>query len=243
MTLKLDAYQELKTQAPLAEQVASFAATTDKNENDRIDTALLNEVYQGRVDLLITEDKRLRRKAELLGLGNKVLSINAFLTVVTNENPDLIEYKALAVKKVTIGTLDANNDFFDSLRNTYIGFDAWFSRKCDEDAYICRDDKGQILGFLYLKTENENENYFDISPRFQPKKRLKVGTFKVVATGFRLGERFIKIILDNAIEQNVDEVYVTMFEDRPELETLATLLSRGFCKLRHENKHRRNGFD
>lgn len=226
MTLKLDAYQELKTQAPLAEQVASFAATTDNNENDRIDTALLNEVYQGRVDLLITEDKRLRRKAELLGLGNKVLSINAFLTVVTNENPDLIEYKALAVKKVTIGTLDANNDFFDSLRNTYIGFDAWFSRKCDEDAYICRDDKGQILGFLYLKTENENENYFDISPRFQPKKRLKVGTFKVVATGFRLGERFIKIILDNAIEQNVDEVYVTMFEDRPELETLATLLSR-----------------
>src|SRR5690554_4752810 len=162
MTLKLDAYQELKTQAPLAEQVASFAATTDKNENDRIDTALLNEVYQGRVDLLITEDKRLRRKADLLGLGNKVLSINAFLTVVTNENPDLIEYKALAVKKVTIGTLDIHNDFFKSFRNTYTGFNAWFSKKCDEDAYICCDDKGQLLGFLYLKVENENENYFDI---------------------------------------------------------------------------------
>lgn len=226
MTLKLDAYQELKTQAPMAEQVAVFTATTDKSENDRVDTALLNEVYQGRVDLLITEDKRLRRKAELLGLGNKVLSINAFLTVATSENPDLIEYKALAVQKVTIGTLDVRNDFFDSLRNAYVGFDAWFSRKCDEDAYICRDDIGQLLGFLYLKTENEDENYSDISPRFRPKKRLKVGTFKVVATGFRLGERFIKIILDNAIEQIVDEVYVTLFEDRPELETLATLLSR-----------------
>ena len=55
---------------------------------------------------------------------------------------------------------------------------------------------------------------------------LKIGTFKVDATGFRLGERFIKIILDNAIEQNVDEVYVTLFDDRPELETLVTLLSR-----------------
>lgn len=231
MTLKLDAYQELKTQAPMAKQVVAFASTIDKNENDRVDTALLNEVFQERVDLLITEDKRLRKKAEGLGIGNKVLSINAFLTIVTNENPDLIEYKALAVQKVTIGTLDICNEFFDSLRNAYSGFDAWFNRKCDEDAYICRDDADNLLGFLYLKKENEDENYFDILPRFQPKKRLKIGTFKVDATGFRLGERFVKIILDNAIEQNVDEVYVTLFEDRPELETLAALLSRwGFEK-------------
>lgn len=226
MTLKLDAYQELKTQAPMAAQVEALVAATDKNDNDRVDTSLLNEVYQGRVDLLITEDKRLRRKAELLGIGHKVLSINAFLTVATSENPDLIEYKALAVQKVPMGSLDINNEFFDSLRNAYAGFDAWFSRKCDEDVYICRDDTGQLLGFLYLKTENTEENYSDISPCFRPKKRLKIGTFKVVATGFRLGERFIKIILDNAIKQNVDEVYVTLFENRPELETLATLLSR-----------------
>lgn len=231
MTLKLDAYQELKTQAPMSKQVAAFVSSTDKNENDRVDTALLNEVYQERVDLLITEDKRLRKKAEGLGIGNKVLSINAFLTIVTNENPELIEYKALAVEKVTIGTLDICNEFFDSLRNAYKGFDAWISRKCDEDAYICRDDADNLLGFLYLKKENEDENYFDIVPRFEPKKRLKVGTFKIDATGFRLGERFVKIILDNAIEQNVDEVYVTLYEDRPELEALAALLSRwGFEK-------------
>jgi hypothetical protein len=31
MTLKLDAYQKLKTQAPIAEQVASFAATSVHN--------------------------------------------------------------------------------------------------------------------------------------------------------------------------------------------------------------------
>lgn len=72
MTLKLDAYQELKTQAPMAAPVVTFSAAIDKDENDRIDTALLNEVYQGRVDLLITEDKRLRWKAERLGLGHKV---------------------------------------------------------------------------------------------------------------------------------------------------------------------------
>lgn len=232
MTLKLDAYQVLKTQAPMAEQVSMLAATVDKNENDRIDSALLNEVYQGRVDLLITEDKRLRRKAERLGLGQRVLSINAFLTVATNENPGLVEYKALAVRKTIIGEINVHDTFFDSLRDSYAGFDAWLNRKCDEDAYICQDDTGQLLGFLYLKIENADENYSDIAPVFLAKRRLKVGTFKVVATGFRLGERFIKIIMDNAIEQNVDEVYVTLFEDRPELETLATLFSRwGFEKF------------
>lgn len=232
MSLKLDAYPELKTQAPLAEQVSAFAAEVDRDENDRVDTVLLNEVYQGRVDLLITEDKRLRRKAGSLGLGHKVLSINAFLTFASNEHPSLIEYKALAVCKAVMGEIDLRDAFFDSLRNAYVGFDAWFNRKCDEEAYICQDETGQMLGFLYLKTENKDENYSDISPAFQPKKRLKIGTFKVVATGFRLGERFIKIILDNAIERNVDEVYVTLFEDHPELETLVSLLSRwGFEKF------------
>ena len=55
MTLKLDAYEELKTSATISEQVSSAVSGYDKNENDRIDTALLNEVFQGRVDLLITE--------------------------------------------------------------------------------------------------------------------------------------------------------------------------------------------
>ena len=73
---------------------------------------------------------------------------------------------------------------------------------------MCRDDEGDLLGFLYLKTEFEDENYADIIPPFDPKKRLKVGTFKVEASGFRLGERFIKIIFDNAIERKVDEIYV-----------------------------------
>ena len=81
-----------------------------------------------------------------------------------------------------------------------------------------------ILGFLYLKTEDESENYHDISPIFQSKRRLKIGTFKVESTGFRLGERFIKIIFDNAIERGLDEIYVTLFLDRPELIALYDLL-------------------
>lgn len=46
------------------------------------------------------------------------------------------------------------------------------------------------------------------------------------ASGFRLGERFIKIIFDNAIARNLDEIYVTLFKDRDELKRLYDLLIR-----------------
>lgn len=82
------------------------------------------------------------------------------------------------------------------------------------------------MGFLYLKTEDVSENYSDIEPPFSPKRRLKVGTFKVESTGFRLGERFVKIIFDNAQQRNVDEIYVTLFTDRGELVALEELLYR-----------------
>ena len=43
---------------------------------------------------------------------------------------------------------------------------------------------------------------------------------------FRLGERFIKIIFDNALQRKVDEIYVTLFTDRGELVALEELLYR-----------------
>ena len=155
-----------------------------------------------------------------------MFSINAFIEKASSENPALLSYKALSVKKEYIGNIDVNNVFFDSLRESYDGFNHWFAKKSDEEAYICYSDSGLMLGFLYLKTEDVESDYHDIYPEFQPKKRLKVGTFKVESTGFRLGERFIKIIFDNAIERKVDEIYVTLFEDRDELKILGRLLRR-----------------
>lgn len=74
-------------------------------------------------------------------------------------------------------------------------------KKYDNEAYITiNSNNGMLLSFLYLKVEDENESYMDITPMFSPKKRLKIGTFKVISNGFRLGERFIKIIFDNALK-------------------------------------------
>jgi predicted nucleic acid-binding protein len=240
LSIKFNAYDIIKTIKTPTKDFLSVVGKNDDTPNDKIDNCLIFEVYSNRVDILITEDKNMLIKAKLLGIRQKVFSINEFIAFSTAQYPQLIEYKMLAVKKEYFGNIDANSHFFDGFKRDYKEFSKWFSKKCDDEAYICKNDMGDLLGFLYIKPEDEKESYGDITPVLSPKKRLKIGTFKIESTGFRLGERFIKIIFDNAIQYNVDEIYVTMFEGRKELSALSDLISRwGFCK--HGIKHTDNG--
>ncbi|MDR3092811.1 MAG: hypothetical protein LBU33_02720, partial [Endomicrobium sp.] len=229
---KLSAYEHIKVVSDPPEDFLKNFINTDKTENDKIDNSLLFYVYSGRADLLITEDKRLISKAESIGIKDKVLSINRFIEKATGANPTLVDYKMLAVKKELFGNIDLSVPFFDTSKKDYKEFAYWFNKKSEEEVYICKDDKNNILGFLYLKIEGENESYDNITPQFNRKQRLKVGTFKVLSIGFRLGERFIKIIFDNATQYGVGEIYLTMFENREELQILPDLLLHwGFFKF------------
>lgn len=127
--------------------------------------------------------------------------------------------------------LNLEDSFFDTLKESYPEFSDWFNKKATngESAYVFFDDKGKILDFLYLKIEEEPMD--DVIPQQPTKKRLKVGTFKILPRHSRRGERFMKKIMDRAIADNVDEVYVTIFP-KPELEYLITSFeSYGFLHV------------
>lgn len=225
--VKLDSYEVVEIPSPIQEEVKVVSERYDNNENDKIDTTLLNEVYVGRVDILITEDKKIHKKAKELGIQDKVFTIDSFLEKTFSEHPELVDYKVLNVQKLKFGKIELNDTFFDSLKEDYKGFDKWFIKKYDEEAYITiNSNNGRLLSFLYLKIEDEKENYYNINPPLPPKRRLKVGTFKVISNGFRLGERFIKIIFDNALKNRVQEIYVTIFDKRPEQRRLIELLEQ-----------------
>lgn len=229
--VKIQSYTILQTIAPLHKNVEKISSEKDSSHNDINDTRLLNEVYQDRVDILISEDKKIHQKAKLLGIEDRVFTIDSFLEKVVSEHPELIDYKVLAVKQELFGNIKLDDPFFDSLKEDYPGFEKWFNKKSEEKAYITYNN-GRVLSFLYLKVEGPEENYGDITPVFPQKKRLKVGTFKVVSNGVRLGERFIKIIFDNAIANKVDEIYVTIFERTEEQIRLISLLEEwGFYKF------------
>jgi hypothetical protein len=221
---KLKSYKIIEIPSAMAAEVAALGAS-DVTQNDEIDTLLVNELYADRVDILISEDRAVREKAAALGIGDRAFTIEAFLEKVLAENPDLADYKVLAVQKARFGEVDVGLRFFETFRSDYGGqaFDRWFRRKADEYAYVCF--KGaDLAAFLYLKVEDASENYADITPVFKPKRRLKIGTFKVELSGYRLGERFLKIIFDNAVLQRADEVYVTIFPNSIDRERLIGLL-------------------
>jgi predicted nucleic acid-binding protein len=239
MNIKVESYSLIKNVAPLDEAVKEVGSKIDTTPNDENDTIILNEVYCDRVDILISEDKKIHTKANVLGISNRVFKIEQFLEKVTAENPDLVDYKVLAVKKVDFAQVELKDAFFDSFREDYKGFDKWYNKKADEIAYACYQSN-VLSAFLYVKVEDENENYSDINPAFQRKKRLKIGTFKVTSNGFKIGERFLKIIFDNAFQYKVDEIYVTIFDKRPEQVRLIELLEEwGF--ILHGIKSTDNG--
>ena len=63
--------------------------------------------------------------------------------------------------------------------------------------------------FLYLKIETEAVT--DVEPVLPAKRRMKVGTFKTMSRGTRRGEQMMRLILERAKEERVDEVYVIRF--------------------------------
>ncbi len=235
MLTKLKSYEILPSFNSEADSYFnSVISKYSQDNNSKIDNTLLLEIYNDNVDLLLTDDNVMLKKAKDLFIKDKVITSTELLKYFEDKYPKNIEYKMLAVKLKRFEQININSSFFDSLREDYEGnkFDEWFKKKGNEKAYVFEDNKNQLKGFLYLKIENENEDYSDINPIFAPKKRLKVGTFKIEQTGFRLGERFLRIIFENAVKWEVDEIYVTLFENkRKEVLELEKLMKKwGFVK-------------
>ena len=137
----------------------------------------------------------------------------------------------MPLKMKKFSDIDISDTFFDSLKEDYAEFNQWFSKKGNEDAYVFYDNQKLILGFLYLKIETGEVS--DVVPPLPRKKRLKIGTFKIIPHGTRLGEHFMKKVFDNAVELSVEEIYVTIFECH---HALIDLLSRyGFKRKAKKN--------
>lgn len=103
LSVKLESYEVLKTTTPLAGDVKVVSTKIDVNQNDKNDTVLLNEIYCERIDFLITEDRKIHTKAEMLGIADRVFKIDSFLEKVVSENPELVDYKVLSVTKKLFG--------------------------------------------------------------------------------------------------------------------------------------------
>jgi hypothetical protein len=200
-----------------------------KRSSDLVDNSILYAVYKNAVDFLITEDRGIHKKANRIRIDDRVLFINDAILLHRQyvHKEWIINPPALIQKYVY--NLSLADAFFDSLKKEYEGFEDWFQRISKEGrkCWVHYGEKGNIRALLIYKIEDETI-YSD--PPLPKKKRLKLSTFKVAYEGHKIGELFIKLSVDIAIQNEISEIYLTHFsasEDR-----LVDLISEyGFKKV------------
>lgn len=199
-----------------------------RNRNDYVDNTLLACVLEPVVNCLITEDAGIHKKAEKAGIGQHVLTLEEFGSLLI---PDAEDPRLACIQESPCHTLDLDSTFFNSLREGYEGFDSWFLEKCAREQRRCWkvEFDGDIQALCIFKEENgeiiDNEG-------FRPNgKILKLCTFKVAdgVHGGKVGERLLYKAFNYSQQHGIDFVYFTVNETRhPELVALAD--SFGFQK-------------
>lgn len=199
------------------------------NHDDYIDNALLYSVYKNAIDVVITENVRIKQKSELLGINERVLYINEALEIFGKNIFNKKVSSPPALKDQFVHNLNVNDPFFDSLKEDYEEFEEWFNKISLEGrrCWVYFNEIGSIGALLIYKFENEP---IDTNPPLPAKKRLKISTFKVTHTGYKIGELFLKLSLEFSIKNNLAEIYLTSFT-RPNDYLVNLIMEYGFCPM------------
>ncbi len=226
---KLEKYVRLREVALDSEPDLICRFGPIRNDNDRCDVQLLGILDKKAVDLLLSEDMGLIRRAERGHLGGKVLSIADAVDFIrrTYESHSV---ELPHIEEVPAYQIDIDDEFFDSLREDYPGFNEWFEEKCvshHRPCWIIRFD-GKLAGLVIRKPESQEEA--DCAARAD--KILKVSTFKLSSEfqGEKLGEQLLKQVLWWSRSNDIEVVYLTTFEKQQVL--IGLLETYGFQMTR-----------
>jgi len=113
---------------------------SQNNDNDTVDNQLIYALYRNAVHLFVTEDRTIHKKAQRIGLQERVHYIDQFVAFLEAKNRTEVEAPPLGIAECYLHELKIEDSFFDSLREAYPGFNDWFRQKTLEGrkAWIVR---------------------------------------------------------------------------------------------------------
>ena len=222
---RLKQYSQIENPPILSDQECNELGLSQSNDNDRVDNNVLFALYRGAVHLLVTNDEGIHRKASKIGLQDKVYRLGQCLLLLQRYTTDPFVFDYTGVKERFLYEINKNQPFFESLRQSYDGFDKWF-QKCATDKRKCwciEDGDSNVVAICIYKHEQDarlTDNGEIIHGRI-----LKLCTFKVdpKARGKKLGERLLYIAFDYCVKNDLDWVYLHTFgEEQKTLVGLCT---------------------
>ena len=218
----VDNFPPLPDPPEIQNEIKELFGDPDPSTNDWSDYLLLAAAYAHAVNKLVTEDKGILRKAQHLGLGEQVVSVEDAIADILARAPRESD-AALLPNETKAHTLDPKDPIFDTLRADYPGFDSWL-RKCQEEQRVCWVIKvdGKLGGLAIVKDQSPGEHGIT-------GKTLKICTFKVSedCPGMRYGELLLKSVFDYAYANGFESSFLTVLPKHDQV--VAFSENFGFC--------------
>ena len=226
-------YSILPNPAEVTEEFVNMLG--QKNKNDIIDNIQLFQIYKGYVELFVTEDTGVLKKAKKIRLESTILPIKKALEKLKKKfefriprHPSLDHCSVREIRD------RVDEPFFDSLRENYSEFNLWFE-KCARQNRKCYKltVNNKLAALLIYNIEKvEDHKIPDIYEN-----ALKMCTLKTSESAFgaKIGELFLNKMFQLCIEQNIKYLYLTLFD---KYKFLIGLLTRfGFQQKEFINKN------
>lgn len=191
--------------------------------NDVRDARILAALDSGAVHFLVTNDRKLQKRANRLGRGEAVLQPREAAEQLAAWHPDAPPPPPL-VEEVKTYNLDTSQTIFDGLRMAYPEFDDWMDSTVKKDsaarrAWIVRGPDGVYEALALVKMR-------DSHPLHAGRDAIKLATFKVgdTAPGRRLGELLLKTVLRWAHEEpsRPSDLFVEVKDDQTRMRDFLT---------------------
>lgn len=227
---KISAYPELAS-PPASHEDTSFIGIigTPRTDREIVDNELLYAIYKDAADFLITNDAEILRKAEKTGIADRVFNVEEGLEFFKVQFVRHATAPTPAIKLVPVYNLSLSDPIFESLKGDYPEFETWWKRISREGrkAWVSEKTDKTLGALLILKEENEP---IDCTPPLEKRRRLKISTLIVKHMGQKIGELFLKLAISHAIENNINDVYLTHYL-KPNDELVSFLDQYGFIKV------------
>ncbi len=185
-----------------------------QDSNDWVDVNLLVALDSNAVDILVTDDEDIHRKALKVGLQSKVARLPDMVASL-KDLFDKVHEPPPAVDFTEAYTLNESDPIFNSVRESYgAEFDPWL-QKCKAQhrhCFVIQDKSaGKYVGVAILNREDGAYGLVG--------KTLKLCTFKIADEygGYRYGELLLKAVFDYAVNNQYDGVFVTAYPDKDRL--------------------------
>jgi hypothetical protein len=189
-------------------QTLSIIGDAERASNDWIDNQLIAAVVEDAVNFLVSEDRGIRSKANRLGVGTRVLTIEEALSLISDLS-DKIEVPPPSVKAVKAYYIKTDDPILESLRADYPNFDDWFARCRREhrQSWIIPGEGGYVAGLCVINHEKD-------PPTALSGKVLKICSFKISEcfNGFRYGELLLRAVFEHANSNQYNWVFLTVFQ-------------------------------